>query len=57
MAEDVPGLLPDGSVSDLVNLTRAKDAALILAMVTQKKAPEKAPEAPPIAQNDNPATT
>jgi hypothetical protein len=45
-------VLPNGFVSDLVNLTRAKDAALSLAAKMSTHSP---PEAPPIAQNGNAA--
>jgi hypothetical protein len=48
-------LLRDGSASDIANLTRAKDAALSLAMATKRTALEKALEAPPNARIDNPA--
>ncbi len=40
-------LLPDGSVSDMVNLSRAKDAGLALG----RKMPETASEAPPVRLN------
>ena len=39
--------MPDGSLSDMVNLTRAKDAGLALA----RRVPETAPEAAPMRLN------
>ena len=39
--------MPDGSLSDMVNLTRAKDAGLALA----RRVPETAPETAPMRLN------
>ena len=47
--------MPSGKLSDMTNLTRAKDAAISLALAIlnrEQKAQETASEAPPIAPND-----
>ena len=47
--------MPSGKLSDMTNLTRAKDAAISLALAIlnrEQKAQEMASEAPPTAPND-----
>jgi hypothetical protein len=47
--------LPSGKLSDMTNLTRAKDAAMSIALAIlnrEQKAQETASEAPPTAPND-----
>src|SRR5262245_622703 len=47
--------MPSGKLSDMTNLTRAKDAAMSLALAIlnrEQKAQETALEAPPTAPND-----
>jgi hypothetical protein len=47
--------IPSGKSSDMVNLARAKDAAMSIVLSTlnrEKEVQETASEAPPIAPND-----
>ena len=51
---------PDGRRSDMVNLARAKDAAISIALTTynrQRQMPETPVEAPPVAWEGSTATS
>ena len=50
-------LLPDGGLSDMVNLSRAKDAAATLVLARLNEAEESGAEAPGIAQIELGANT
>ena len=47
---------PDDRLSDIVNLSRAKDAAISVALGILNRSRESAPVTPPMRQNESPAT-
>jgi hypothetical protein len=46
----------DGRLSDMVNVSRAKDAAISVALGILNRSRESAPVTPPMRQNESPAT-
>ena len=46
----------DGRLFDMVNLSRAKDAAISAALGILNRSRESAPVTPPMRQNESPAT-
>jgi hypothetical protein len=47
---------PDDRLSDIVNLSRAKDAAISVALGILNRSRESAPVTPPMRQNESPTT-